>query len=155
MARTPFRAHSRSALLANGRERVSRARAHPTPRPLEARPATEPESGRRLAHLLVEDPSVTAVFCGNDEIAMGVIKGITEAGRRVPEDISVVGFDDHPLARMWTPGLTTVRQDFAGLGRRGFRLLLRAMDGETGAIFSTERPELVVRESSAPPPARG
>ncbi|KZX20970.1 LacI family DNA-binding transcriptional regulator [Rathayibacter tanaceti] len=123
------------------------------PTPLEA--SWEPESGRRLAHLLVEDPSVTAVFCGNDEIAMGVIKGITEAGKRVPEDISVVGFDDHPLARMWTPSLTTVRQDFAGLGRRGFRLLLRAMDGETGAIFSSERPELVLRESSAPPRTQG
>jgi DNA-binding LacI/PurR family transcriptional regulator len=122
------------------------------PTPLEA--TWEPESGRLLAARLVEDPSVTAVFCGNDEIAMGVIKGITEAGLRVPEDISVVGFDDHPLARMWTPALTTVRQDFAGLGRRGFGLLLPAMEGRTGAAFSSELPELVLRESTAAPRPR-
>lgn len=121
------------------------------PTPLEA--TWEPESGRALAHRLAEDPEVTAVFCGNDEIAMGVIKGLTEAGLRVPEDVSVVGFDDHPLARMWTPALTTVRQDFAGLGRRGFGLLLRAMEDGGGATFSSERPELIVRESSAPPRA--
>ncbi|PPG26986.1 LacI family DNA-binding transcriptional regulator [Rathayibacter sp. AY2B9] len=124
----------------------------PAPALLEA--TWEPESGRRLAARLVADPTVTAVFCGNDEIAMGVIKGITEAGLRVPEDISVVGFDDHPLARMWTPALTTVRQDFAGLGRRGFGLLLRAMEGEADRAFSSERPALVVRDSSGPPRSR-
>ncbi|WP_156465860.1 MULTISPECIES: hypothetical protein [unclassified Rathayibacter] len=48
-----------------------------------------------------------------------------------------------------------MRQDFADPGRRGFRLLLRVMEGETGAIFSSERPELVIRESSPPPRARG
>ena len=94
---------------------------------------------------------MTAVFCGNDEIAMGVVRGITASGLRVPDDISVAGFDDHPLAALWSPPLTTVDQDFAGLGRRGLQLLLNEIAGETGRRFSSERPQLIVRESTAPP----
>ncbi|GLI26380.1 LacI family transcriptional regulator [Agromyces rhizosphaerae] len=112
-----------------------------------------PESGRAIGREIAGDPEVTAVFCGNDEIAMGVIKGLSDEGRRVPEDVSVVGFDDHPLAAMWSPALTTVRQDFGGLGGRAFELLRHAMRGEDAKRFSSELPELVVRESSGPPPA--
>lgn len=112
----------------------------------------DPRSGIEIGRRLAEDPTVTAVFCGNDEIAMGVIRGISASGRRVPDDISVAGFDDHPLAALWTPALTTVDQDFASLGRRGLQLLLNEIAGETGRRFSSERPQLVVRESTAPPP---
>jgi DNA-binding LacI/PurR family transcriptional regulator len=55
---------------------------------------------------------VTAVLCGNDEVAFGVIKALQGQGRRVPQDVSVAGFDDHPLAELWTPALTTMSQDF-------------------------------------------
>ena len=111
----------------------------------------DPRSGIEIGRRLAEDPSVTAVFCGNDEIAMGVVRGITASGLRVPDDISVAGFDDHPLAALWSPPLTTVDQDFAGLGRRGLQLLLNEIAGETGRRFSSERPQLIVRESTAPP----
>lgn len=111
----------------------------------------DPESGRLIGHEIAADPTITAVFCGNDEIAMGVIKGLTESGRRVPEDVSVVGFDDHPLARMWTPALTTVDQDFGELGRRSFGLLRTAMGLSAGPKFSSALPSLVIRDSAAEP----
>lgn len=124
----------------------------PVPTPLDA--SWEPESGREIGRALAADPSVTAVFCGNDEIAMGVIRGLHEGGRSVPGDVSVVGFDDHPLARMWTPPLTTVDQDFAGLGSRAFELLQTVISGGKVRKFSSERPTVVIRESTAPPPSR-
>jgi len=114
----------------------------------------EPRSGRDLGATIAADPNVTALFCGNDEIAMGVIRGLRDAGVRVPQDISVAGFDDHPLAEMWSPGLTTVDQDFAGLGRRGLELLTGLIDGDAERRFSSERPRLVVRESAGPPGRR-
>jgi DNA-binding LacI/PurR family transcriptional regulator len=110
-----------------------------------------PESGRLIGHEIARAPEITAVFCGNDEIAMGVIKGLSDAGLRVPDDVSVVGFDDHPLAAMWSPALTTVRQDFGGLGARAFELLRGAMSGEEARRTSSELPELIVRESTAAP----
>jgi DNA-binding LacI/PurR family transcriptional regulator len=110
-----------------------------------------PESGRTIGREIARDPEITAVFCGNDEIAMGVIKGLRDAGVRVPDDVSVVGFDDHPLAAMWSPALTTVRQDFGGLGARGFELLRGAMSGEVARRTSSALPELIIRESTAAP----
>jgi len=118
----------------------------------QVRDATwDPKSGVAIGRELAADPAVTAVFCGNDEIAMGVMRGIVEAGRKVPEDISVAGFDDHPLAELWSPPLTTAKQDFAGLGGRGFQLLLQAIDGTGDRLYSSERPSLVLRESTAAP----
>lgn len=100
---------------------------------------------------LAKDPSVTAVFCGNDETAMGVIRGVHDSGSRVPQDISVVGFDDHPLASMFIPALTTARQDFAELGRHGTAQLLALLKGESPLALETVEPPLVFRESTAPP----
>lgn len=105
--------------------------------------------GTRLA----KDPTVTAVFCGNDETAMGLIRGIHDSGRQVPEDVSVVGFDDHPLASMFIPALTTARQDFAELGRHGTAQLLALLNGESPLALETVEPPLVYRESTAPPRA--
>jgi DNA-binding LacI/PurR family transcriptional regulator len=132
-----------------GWRRALRRAGAPIPEPVDS--TWEPKSGQKIGAELALDPSVTAVFCGNDEIAMGVISGLTRAGRAVPRDVSVVGFDDHPLAEMWTPPLTTVDQDFAGMGRRGFELLHIEITGGAGKGFSSERPRLVVRESAAPP----
>jgi DNA-binding LacI/PurR family transcriptional regulator len=114
----------------------------------------DPISGVPIGRELAADPEVTAVFCGNDEIAMGVMRGIVEAGRRVPEDISVAGFDDHPLAELWSPPLTTVEQDFAGLGTRGFQLLLESMNDEGVRRYSSERPKIAYRASTAAPKSR-
>ena len=85
--------------------------------------AYDPASGYEVGSLLAQDETVTAVLCGNDELAIGLMRALGEAGRRVPDDVSVVGFDDQPLAAMWMPALTTVHQDFVDLGRRVFGLL--------------------------------
>ncbi|MEU6249067.1 LacI family DNA-binding transcriptional regulator [Glycomyces sp. NPDC047010] len=115
----------------------------------------DPKSGIAIGRDLAADPGVTAVFCGNDEIAMGVMRGITEAGLRIPDDISVAGFDDNPLAELWSPPLTTAKQDFATLGRRGFQLLLNTINGTDDRRYSTERPKLILRQSTAAPRPAG
>ncbi|MGH3264999.1 MAG: LacI family DNA-binding transcriptional regulator, partial [Trebonia sp.] len=82
-----------------------------------------PRSGYETGHRLAADPDVTAVLCGNDDLALGVMRALHAAGLSVPGDVSVVGFDDMPAAEFLTPPLTTVRLDFAGLGRACFALL--------------------------------
>jgi len=121
-------------------------------------PATwDPASGVAIGRELADRLDVTAVFCGNDEIAMGVIRGLAECGRRVPDDVSVAGFDDHPLARLWSPPLTTVRQDFARLGREAFALLARQIGAahnhapRPAARLVRHAAPLVLRGSTGPP----
>ena len=87
-------------------------------------------SGYAAGVSLARDPDVTAIFAANDQMAIGVIAALREAGRRVPDDISVVGFDDLPEAAYLDPPLTSVRQDFAELGRRTMALLERVLAGE-------------------------
>jgi DNA-binding LacI/PurR family transcriptional regulator len=113
----------------------------------------DPSSGRAIGRALAESPDVTAVFCGNDEIAMGVIRGLADGGLRVPQDVSVVGFDNHPLAEMWSPSITTVDQDFADLGRRGFEILMGVIRDDATPRYSSERPRLIIRDSAAAPNA--
>lgn len=98
---------------------------------------------------LAEPP--TAVFAGNDEIALGVIETARTRGLRVPEDLSVVGFDDTLLASMASPPLTTVRQPLREMGGVALRTALRLADGEKLESHHVElATELVVRASTAP-----
>lgn len=112
----------------------------------------DPHQGYRLGLRLADRDDATAVLCGNDELALGVMRGLYERGRRVPEDVSVVGFDGHPLGALSVPALTTVEQDFVGLGRRAFDLLAGLLDNRHAPRGSVATPRLVVRESTAPPP---
>jgi DNA-binding LacI/PurR family transcriptional regulator len=114
-------------------------------------------SGYAAGRALAGDREVTAVFAAGDEMAIGLIRALVEAGRRVPEDVSIVGFDDMPVAAYVTPPLTTVRQPFDAAAREGLRLLLHAIDKPHVDLPSAEGPpvELVVRASTAPPPKRG
>ncbi|MFD7509826.1 LacI family DNA-binding transcriptional regulator [Streptomyces sp. NPDC059853] len=120
----------------------------------EPRPAGwEPADGYAAGRLLARDPEVTAVLCGNDDLALGVLRALREAGREVPRDISVAGFDDAPHAAYLTPALTTVRLDFTGLGRACFALLHGLLEeGEPITPHSVAPPELIVRESTGPAP---
>lgn len=91
----------------------------------------------------------TAVFCINDSTAIGAMRALEEAGRRIPEDVSVVGFDDGELAEYANPPLTTVRQPREQMGREGARELVRAMRGApTGSHVLDVH--LVVRGSTCP-----
>lgn len=109
-------------------------------------------SGYELGRQLAARPDVTAVFCANDQMALGVLRAMAEQGRPVPADVSVVGFDDLPEAGYFNPPLTTVRQDFAELGRRALRLLVEKIAGATAD--GPQRPvgtDLIVRASAASP----
>jgi len=101
-------------------------------------------SGHRAANNLLTR-GVSAIFAGNDQMALGALSAATTAGLEVPRDLSIVGFDDVPEAAFYHPPLTTVRQDLAEAGRRAVALLL----GESDAAPSVQ-PELIVRASTAP-----
>ena len=94
---------------------------------------------------------VTAVFCANDGLALGLLKACRERGIGVPEDLSVVGFDDVPEAAYFAPPLTTIRQDFDRMGKQAIRVLLAELAGEQPADNPLLRLHLVTRDSTAPP----
>jgi DNA-binding LacI/PurR family transcriptional regulator len=101
----------------------------------------------------------TAILCFSDALAQGVVQAAQDLGLRVPEDLSVVGFDDSPLAARLRPALTTVRQDVRQKGHAAAAALTRSIeDARNGAPASAEHlflpAELIVRASTAPPPAR-
>jgi len=108
------------------------------------------QSGYQAGRVLAPDRGVTAVFCGNDQMAIGLLRALHEVGRSVPGDVSVVGFDDIPEAAHLQPPLTTVRQDFAELGQRSVEMLVAQISTgvrQTGQSRFT--PSLVVRESTS------
>lgn len=116
-----------------------------------------PRSGYEAGQVLARRPDVTAVFVANDQMALGLLRAMHEAGRRVPEDVSVIGFDDVPEAAYFTPPLTTVRQDFAAVGQRCLSLLLERIAGTRplSNLKITVPAYLVVRQSATtPPPGR-
>lgn len=111
-------------------------------------------SGYEAGLVLAADPSCTAVFAANDQMALGVLRALHEKGRRVPDDVSVVGFDDIAESSSFVPPLTTVHQDFAEVGRLCVDGVLRQIRNETAERGTTLVPtRLVVRDSTAPPPA--
>ncbi|MFI5961033.1 LacI family DNA-binding transcriptional regulator [Streptomyces asoensis] len=112
------------------------------------------ESGYLAGLELAAREDCTAVFAANDQMALGLLRALHERGRRVPEDVSVIGFDDIPEAGSFLPPLTTLHQDFAEVGRLCVQAVLRKMrpDGsEHGTTLVPTR--LVLRQSTAPPPA--
>jgi len=111
-----------------------------------------PMSGYDAGLRLLQVPDATAVLCGNDELAMGLSKAMRDSGRHIPGDVSIVGFDDHPLSRLWTPPLTTVRQDFVGLGHQATKLLLAVLSDGRAPGSVRMSPDLVVRASTGPAP---
>lgn len=105
------------------------------------------EIGEELADL-VGQSSYSAIFVANDQTALGLLHAFTDRGIRVPQDVSVIGFDDIPEAAHFTPPLTTIRQDFRELGQRIVRTLLAGLDGSEVEHTVTTRPHLVERGST-------
>lgn len=109
------------------------------------------DSGLKGAEALLGLPDPpTAFFCFSDLTAVGVLRGARARGLRVPEDVSVVGFDDVQLARYVEPPLTTIRQDMAEMGRRATQMLLDSIEGNEPGAAVELRPRLVERGSCAP-----
>ncbi|MDQ7829202.1 MAG: LacI family DNA-binding transcriptional regulator [Armatimonadota bacterium] len=110
-----------------------------------------PAGGRRgVERLWAQGPPPTALVAPNDQAAVGAIRALYERGVGVPGDVSVVGFDDTPLAAVTVPALTSVHIPMDELGRRALELLLQLRDGGAGRGVVL-RPRLIVRESTAPP----
>jgi DNA-binding LacI/PurR family transcriptional regulator len=113
-----------------------------------------PRSGYELGRQLLERGPVSAVFVANDQMALGVLRALHEAGSEIPREVSVVGFDDIPEAQYYTPPLTTVRQEFREIGSRSLRLMLELIESERDGgppAPAMVTPELILRSSTAPP----
>ncbi|WP_024819867.1 LacI family DNA-binding transcriptional regulator [Arthrobacter sp. 31Y] len=110
------------------------------------------ESGYQVGMELGRDREVTAIFAANDQMALGAMRALHELGRLIPEDVSVVGFDDLEESTSFWPPLTTIRQDFLAVGRLSIEKLLQQIAGNTPASVVTTVPtRLMVRKSTAAP----
>lgn len=110
-------------------------------------------AGMEAAEELLKGDLPTGVFCGNDMLAFGVYRGLARAGVRVPEDVSLVGYDDIDFASDWVVPLTTVRQPTHEMGERAAELLIEHAGGSAEHVHRSVllQPELVVRQSSVRP----
>jgi DNA-binding LacI/PurR family transcriptional regulator len=112
-------------------------------------------SGYAAGLVLGRSADVTAVFAANDHIALGLIRALSEMGRSVPRDVSLVGFDDIPEAAYFLPPLTTIRQEFGTCARLAVSMLIAEVKGgqSVGAPHRRKVPQLVVRSSTTASPA--
>lgn len=113
-----------------------------------------PQAGYDVGRRATAGMAATGVFVANDELAQGLLLALHEAGRRVPDDVSVVGYDDSAGAAYCIPPLTTVRQDFDALGRRSIERLVAEMEGRELPPAEPIVQRLVVRSSTGPPTDR-
>lgn len=104
-----------------------------------------------MQRILANSDHPTAVFCANDEIAVGAIRACLEAGLEIPRDMSVVGFDNVPLSSAYVPAITTVRQPVQELAAQATRALLRLIDGQEVQSLPALPTELIVRDSTTSP----
>jgi DNA-binding LacI/PurR family transcriptional regulator len=109
---------------------------------------TQDSGESAMRQLLDDDPKLDAVFAASDLMAAGALKALRDRGRRVPDDVAVVGFDDIALARYTDPPLTTVRQPIMDIGRHMARQLLRLVGGEDIEPTMTLPTELITRQSA-------
>jgi DNA-binding LacI/PurR family transcriptional regulator len=110
-------------------------------------------SGYRCGAMLARVPDCSAVFAANDHVALGIMRAMAEHGRSIPGDVSLVGFDDVPESGYFHPGLTTIRQEFAEVGREALRLLLGQLQaGARSAASVLVEPVVVARQTVGPPP---
>lgn len=94
--------------------------------------------------------TASAVFCANDQMALGLVRALTDAGRRVPEDVGVIGFDDVPDAANYRPPLTTIRQDFTALAQRAVDVLVADIEGaDPGPAVISVIPTCLVERASS------
>jgi LacI family transcriptional regulator len=107
----------------------------------------EEEAGSTVAGWLAKGLEFQAVFAGDDDAAAGALSALHRAGRRVPQDVKVVGFDDSTVARFLSPPLTTVRAPIEAVGREGVRQLVRLIRHQPAQLLSLMPTEMVIRES--------
>lgn len=104
-----------------------------------------------IQRLFARNKHFTAIFAQNDRMAVGAIRALREAGKLVPQDISVIGFDDMPLAAYFDPSVTTMRQDMHAIGQEAARLLINRIDNPDSPPEQIRfAAQLIVRSSTAP-----
>ena len=108
-----------------------------------------PRSGFESTRKIIKNKKITAIFAGNDAMALGAIKAISEAGLNVPRDISLVGFDDLPESEFLTPSLTTAKQDFHAVGNQALGILLGLVNNNKVRMNVAIKPEILIRSSTA------
>jgi LacI family transcriptional regulator len=137
---------------------LDRMREHGVPVPPRRRAAsasfTLPAGQEAARELLRAQPDVTALFCANDLIAFGALHAASELGRSVPEQLSVIGFDDIFVSRMVQPTLTTIRQDISLLGRKAVEIAMRSSPDESTHTSVQLPVVLVPRASTTAAPQR-
>jgi LacI family transcriptional regulator len=107
----------------------------------------EDEAFTSVQQMLLDGVDFDAIFAGDDDSAIGAMRALKMAGRLIPQDVSVTGFDDVPFARYLSPALTTVRAPIEEIGREAVRQLTRLMNGGQAQALTLMRTELVIRES--------
>lgn len=137
-----------SRRTAGWRSALRRAGLEP-PEPVQA--CWGARSGYEAGLALSQDRSVSAILCGNDELALGVLSALHQQRRKVPAEVSVAGFDDEPQSAYYTPALTTTNLDFVALGRACFAAVTQRLGGERVSPHPVGTPELVVRKSTGAP----
>src|SRR5699024_3376699 len=143
--------HGSAPLRIDGfRQSLTRHGMNPDRAPLQQVDNWHRHDGRSAAHVLLDEhPDVDAIVCANDELALGVLAGLRERGRRVPQDVGVVGYDDSPEAPYSFPPLTTISPDKTFLARIALDMLIERIDGYDGPPRIVTAPhQLVARESS-------
>lgn len=109
------------------------------------------EGGYEAASIIQAHPEITAVFCGSDIVAIGLMRHAQELGVAIPDDLSVIGFDDLKACTYVYPALTTIRQDIPLKGQTTARVLLQEISGESAESRQVLTPSLVVRNSTSKP----
>lgn len=133
------------------RDGLARAGLRPDPDAVLQKPYTIEAGREALAELLRAGPLPSALVCGNDVLALGVMLEAQSRGLDVPRELSIVGFDDLPLARHFRPGLTTIAVPVAEAGRQAGAAILEAIGAGTTVTSACLEAPLLVRGSTAPP----
>jgi len=134
------------------RDRLAELGVPLNPRYVVRRPFTELSGREALQELAGLRPRPTAVFCGNDVIALGACNAARTLNIRVPQDCTIVGFDDIPMAAWATFALTTVRTDLAGMARTAASLILQRIQAPDGPTRTVVLPASIVRRGTDGPP---
>jgi LacI family transcriptional regulator len=109
----------------------------------------EKEAYIETKKLIETHPEITAIFCASDMMACGAYRAIRELGKSIPKDISIIGFDDNPLAEYLSPSLTTIRQDFYNKGYKAAEVLYKMIKGEAESHRVVQDHKLILRDSVA------
>ncbi|MCY1374541.1 HTH-type transcriptional repressor PurR [compost metagenome] len=112
-------------------------------------PGFSAEDGVSAIHTLLEQASgIDAIFCVNDAVAIGAMHVLRERGFRIPEDISIIGYDDEPYSCYFSPALTTIWQPVYDMGLLSSKILLDSINKNIPFRYEVLKPELIIRESS-------